>query len=243
MDIYENIIVGNFLFGLGVQMGMNRTTTGFSPIAVNLVQQTPLDEKLGDVVIANSRVIRLLEFKREANHSDKERGKLKAVQEAIALNSQDGLEGISRNIHLYVNSDFRQRIRDRMEIGVCPYLDFLNPRSELSLIELIETTAKEAVGDPLDEETLALSRCYLRMVSGLSAKGGSSGCLVLFIGESGNVSYASLDDVSQVYCFPRQIFQMELLKAREIEGLSPTQDLKPAVQHDAAIRHGFGLGR
>jgi|GEM_PF-3203239 len=66
MDIYENIIIGNFLYSFGVAMG-GRSDAKELPLLVNLLQQTPLDQGAGDVLVRGARVMRLLEFKRLAN--------------------------------------------------------------------------------------------------------------------------------------------------------------------------------
>lgn len=42
MDIYENIIIGNFLYSFGAAMGA-RSHVKELPLSVNLLQQTPLD--------------------------------------------------------------------------------------------------------------------------------------------------------------------------------------------------------
>lgn len=43
------------------------------PICVNLLQQSPMDPPLGDVLIENAGVTRLIAFKREQNDSMKGR--------------------------------------------------------------------------------------------------------------------------------------------------------------------------
>ena len=45
---YENVIIGNFIYGLGLVMGKNPRQIDS---CVNLLQQTPLDKVLGDVML------------------------------------------------------------------------------------------------------------------------------------------------------------------------------------------------
>ncbi|MDP6008078.1 hypothetical protein ACLHT5_11360 [Pseudomonas aeruginosa] len=66
MKLYENITIGNFLFALGyairdLQQGSKSAAVG----SVNLLQQTPADRLLADVLLNFGGVARLLEFKAE----------------------------------------------------------------------------------------------------------------------------------------------------------------------------------
>src|SRR5437879_6471440 len=116
MDIYENIVIGNFLFGLGTAMGLrhgvDRQIGGIDSHFVSLFQQTPLDKSFGDVLLGskNSRIIRLIEFKRAANDSCKEQSKLTALLRALTTPSNNRLQLISRKIHWYVESEFQTRL-------------------------------------------------------------------------------------------------------------------------------------
>lgn len=118
MDIFENIIVGNFLYGLGVGMGMHRNVAPADPISVNLLQQTPLDQVFGDVVLGSSRIFRLIEFKRAANTDQKELSKWRLISSALDCDASLELRALSRKIHWYIRSDFR---KSRADIDVVPY--------------------------------------------------------------------------------------------------------------------------
>jgi hypothetical protein len=60
LRVYENIVIGNFLFDLGVRMAKLRAE--FPLVSVDLLQQTPSDMRLGDVLLANAGVCRLIEL-------------------------------------------------------------------------------------------------------------------------------------------------------------------------------------
>ena len=64
-------------------MGQHGLQAKPEPISVNLLQQTPLDTSLGDVLLAKARVVRLIEFKREANKDRKERARVPAPRESV----------------------------------------------------------------------------------------------------------------------------------------------------------------
>ena len=52
MPIYENLVIGNFLFALGLKIGARRDDYLAPDLGVHLMQQTPLDIVLGDVLLA-----------------------------------------------------------------------------------------------------------------------------------------------------------------------------------------------
>lgn len=58
VKLYENVVIGNFLDGLGVSIG-GRLKTECLPGAVSLLQQTPEDEALGDVLLDFPGTLRL----------------------------------------------------------------------------------------------------------------------------------------------------------------------------------------
>ena len=49
MKLYENIVIGNFLYGLGFAIAKRTASCDF-PSIVNLLQQTPDDAVLGDLL-------------------------------------------------------------------------------------------------------------------------------------------------------------------------------------------------
>ncbi|HHH8880193.1 TPA: hypothetical protein ACP3ZD_006291, partial [Pseudomonas aeruginosa] len=102
MKLYENITIGNFLFALGyairdLQQGSKSAAVG----SVNLLQQTPADRLLADVLLNFGGVARLLEFKAEGARLDKEIGKHEGLKQVI---EDQGLSEISREVHWYVET-------------------------------------------------------------------------------------------------------------------------------------------
>ena len=82
MPIYENTVIGNFLFGLGLKLGGEGSNPG---LGVHLTQQTPLDIVLGDILLTGPRSVALLEFKRARAKRKKEKAKLGALREILRL--------------------------------------------------------------------------------------------------------------------------------------------------------------
>lgn len=95
MKLYENITIGNFLFSLGYSIRDKQRDSGMGAAgSVNLLQQTPADQLLGDVLVKFSGVVRLLEFKAEGADLRKERGKHAGLKKII---DDLGLAEISRS--------------------------------------------------------------------------------------------------------------------------------------------------
>jgi hypothetical protein len=104
-------------------------------LGVHLMQQTPLDIVLGDVLLAGPRSFALLEFKRTADRRKKERGKLVALEALLRQSKFRALRATSRHMHFYVETS------DILEEGfsrVPPYLDFLTDDRGGSQEQLID---------------------------------------------------------------------------------------------------------
>ena len=217
MDIYENIIVGNFLFGLGVKLGTHHSTSRVQPISVNLLQQTPLDQRLGDVVIANMQIFRLIEFKRSANNSRKELIKWRALSDALELKNSYDLTVLSRKIHWYVNSDFREATsKGTSSIQVFSYLDSINQTQSISLSDFVDQTAEEAVTGNLDSQDVWWCKRYVELVASIFGDvSGASGCLLLMVTGSGQLTYVAVDDIGDLVKTPTLVFQRN--REREVD--------------------------
>jgi hypothetical protein len=105
MDVLENIVIGLFIDWFGFERGIRYGRT-CEPIAIELLQQTPLDTSLGDLLIASSRFVRLIEFKRELNKDDKEFAKLEMLRRALRAPAISHLVSLSRKVHWYVATNF-----------------------------------------------------------------------------------------------------------------------------------------
>ena len=95
MKLYENVIIGNFLYTLGLNIGINKELPKYS--SINLLQQTPADKALGDVLLEFPGVVRLIEFKNKKSDKEKEKTRLKLLE--MALSGEDKMIDISRLPH------------------------------------------------------------------------------------------------------------------------------------------------
>ena len=96
--LYENVLIGQFIYGLGLCIG-KRTQSDSFPAAVNLLQQCPEDTALGDVLLSFPGTLRLIEFQAEDRDKSKERTRQEKLQ--IILESDDERLRISRRVHWY----------------------------------------------------------------------------------------------------------------------------------------------
>lgn len=212
MDIYENVVIGNFLFGLGAAVGARAGFTDSPPISINLLQQTPLDNSAGDVLIQGARTIRLLEFKRTTNDSGKEAGKLRHLKAALSNEFAADLIAVSRNVHWFVETLNRSH---KFTVKIRPYLDL--EKTELegpSLNEFISEMVDEAFSPgPTEEETFSRYLTLVSLCQG-SATGGSGG-LVVSVDTKGTIHYAVVEDLRDLGLELRLYHDLYVSRQRE----------------------------
>jgi hypothetical protein len=141
VPIYENLVIGNFLYALGLKVGARRHDYIAPDLAVNLLQQTPLDRVLGDVLLIGPRAVALLEFKRAANRCSKERSKLMKIEHQLEDPEFRVLRDISRQIHFYVETG---DILNENFSRVLPYLDLKTDHRRSCLEQLVDNLANRA---------------------------------------------------------------------------------------------------
>ena len=82
LNLYENVVIGNFLYGLGFAVRA-KSNGGIVPSIVNLLQQTPANKQLTDVLLEFPGVVRLIEFKQRSNRANKEKTRIEQLNAAI----------------------------------------------------------------------------------------------------------------------------------------------------------------
>lgn len=192
LKLYENVVIGNFLYGLGFAIRA-KSDRGIVPSVVNLLQQTPADKELGDVLLEFPGVVRLIEFKQLNNKSKKERRRSLHLTAAIGKNEE--MIRLSKSIHWFIetnpdNKTFVSRI--------VPYLDaYAEPKNDKkhSLEKFIEAIAVEAVDEPKNFSNEELKH-YLSFITKIlgSDKVGTSG-LLLAINAEGCLRFVELIDI------------------------------------------------
>ncbi|WP_075255784.1 hypothetical protein [Herbaspirillum camelliae] len=191
MSIYENVVIGNFLFGLGMALGARARTNIQPPVSINLLQQTPLDPMLGDALLQGSRAMRILEFKRAENSSQKEASKRRALEAILGNKQWKPLAELSRQVHWYIESSHSV---SKLDFTICPYLDFEH-RSHLvgpTFQEMISNFADELSSDGPSRS--ALFKQYLNLLILTSKKQSTgSGAMIVFMSECGELRYVAVE--------------------------------------------------
>lgn len=195
MKVYENIVIGNFLYALGFSIRA-RMVTSHMPAVINLLQQSPADTLLGDLLLGFSGVTRLIEFKAQGNRSSKEKARHTKLCEAMTENPD--LEAVSRRIHWYIETATSEK--EGLIAHIVPYLDaFPAEKKEQERIEtFIEALATDVVSGHA-KDTRAEEAAYLRWVRLTQGDGKiGSGGLLLVADADGALHYAQLLDLSDL---------------------------------------------
>jgi hypothetical protein len=198
VDVQENIVINGFLSGFWYALG-TRGLHPFELIGVEQLQQTSLDTVLGDLLIANTRFVRLIEFKRELNKDPKERVKLSRLKAVL----DSGLESISREIHWYVLTNFNKS----QSSVVVPYLDLEAPASNRDLAQFVEETVNALAGPGMNEDNL---RVYIQVLGQCSGSGRiprTTGGLLFTVSHQGKPIYVPIRDVQELAMTPRLILE------------------------------------
>lgn len=214
--VYENVVIGNFLYGLGYAI-RSQQQSGCIASCVNLLQQTPADHLLGDLLLAFPGVCRLIEFKAKDARPGKEVQRHRRLSKALEGN--DEMTRISRRVHWFVEvveaSDLDFDVRS------VPYLNaFSIDENRQPLTTLIDETAAEVVQADPTRATVG-DREYLDFVR-IFAGGGKvgTGGLLMVADASGTLHYAHLLDLSELRL--PHVEWVKLHEARLERDLAPT---------------------
>lgn len=195
MKIYENIIIGNFLYSLGFSI-RSKMTVSHMPAVINLLQQTPADTLLGDLLLEFPGVTRLIEFKAQGNRSNKERARHTKLLHALSQHPE--LEAVSRRVHWYIETATSEN--EELIARIVPYLDAfpVDKRNQGRLEAFIEDFAIDIVSG-YGPDNRAAEAEYLRWVRLMQGDGKiGSGGLLLITDASGSLHYAQLLDLADL---------------------------------------------
>lgn len=229
---FENIVIGNFLYGLGLAMGHQpQVVEG----CISLLQQTPLDRPLGDVLVHYPGAVCLLEFKREEANWTKERAKLQMLR--AVLKNRPHLESVSRDIHRFVRIDrfSTATATGEVPIIVSPYLDFDGDAPpEAPLAEFTRELVREAAGRM--RHTQRRLHRYIHAVAtfahvrGLRAPG-----VLVSVSATGGLRYVAVDNIADLRCTGRtlltRLHERERTRQQEL-----AQQLQRAIEPPKRIQ-------
>jgi hypothetical protein len=189
VKVYENIIIGNFLYALGVSIG--KATAGITQFSsINLLQQTPDDPLLGDLLVEYPGVVKLIEFKNKKSKKAKEKDRIRHLK--IALNNDREMLEISSAVHWYIETDPLEKICVNR---IVPYLNAFESPGSHTLESFLQNVTEE-VANHGQKHSKEIIKAYLQIVAGCQGtqdrNGGaneeietSSGGLLLCVSKTG----------------------------------------------------------
>ncbi|HGW5375674.1 TPA: hypothetical protein ACNIJL_004704 [Pseudomonas aeruginosa] len=218
MKLYENVVIGNFLYGLGFSVRGCLQGRPTFPSMINQLQQTPVDKELADVLLNFPGLVRLIEFKRKGADLKKELRRHRLLREALSTEVNAHLHSVSRRVHWYV--EVSGKITDVPLVRRAePYLDAIGSTAADtatgSFEQLIEQTAQEAVGD-MSPAARVLAERYIRLLrTTFGNDSASAGGLMLVMSGGGAMRFARLQDLSDLNLPDRQ-WQERALQENEL---------------------------
>lgn len=236
---YENVFIGNFLYGLGLAIGTRRQGRDV-PACVNLLQQGPMDPLLGDVLLEFTGTLRLLEFKRSKNKSGKEHDKARLLR--AALSSVPELVPVSRAVHWYVQS-IEEPDAVESQIYVSPYIDFGTgkPAANTLLSEFVQELADDALNPDTPRIETVLLKEYLKCVGDWNNAGSvSTGGMLVHIDTTGTLRYVTLDDIRELLLQHRDYIELRMQSVGE---RTHERELERTREYERTPRSSRGLSR
>jgi len=218
MKLYENVVIGNYLYGLGIAVGAHLGAKKASfPSIVSLLQQTPDDTAIGDVLITAPGALRVLEFKREDNADPKEEKRFDRLCKVLTK-YPPRMSAVSREVHWYIET---KPIKDRFDDRVVPYLEAF-PRQKAftagsDLAKFVERTAQSMVGGQpsyTEEEAAA----YLGLLASIHKNGRiGSGGLLFKISPNGSIHYAELVSILDLIVEKKILLRQYMEQSKVVE--------------------------
>lgn len=201
MKVYENVIIGNFLYGLGISIGNLTKGDNFVSV-VNLLQQTPDDVTLSDLLYSSPGMLMIIEFKLTQNvdGKKKEREKQQKLEKHLT-EIQPELIPVSREVHWYIEADTSNNY---LATEITPYIDaFKLPNSPNDMSEFLKRTAVLAVkgGYVCTMEEMNQYIATLAMVHGEKGSGSGgvkSGGIFAKITPEGSITYMQTESIYEL---------------------------------------------
>ncbi|MBY6209380.1 MULTISPECIES: hypothetical protein [Halomonas] len=193
MKLYENVVIGNFLYGLGYAVAAKKGGNEVLSV-VNLLQQTPADKELGDVLLEYPGVVRLIEFKNKAGSLKKEMQRHSQLKSALGKGYANIF--LSKSIHWYVETE---PFNDLCVNNIKPYLDAFDGYVNDSFT--LETFIEKIVDDVFSNDTTFSDddfKNYLSLVARCQGTGEvGTGGIIIAVSESG-IKYFQFTDIMQL---------------------------------------------
>lgn len=210
---------------------------------INLLQQSPVDHELADVLLTFPGLVRLLEFKMTKADKRKEQDRHRRLSIALENENQDLID-TSRSVHWYVEVSSTPEAPASIT-RLVPYLDAFSQVSVglARLEDFIDHTARQAIGEA-PPQMHASAKSYLDIVrlTFANKQVEAGGLLIVVDGQGGGMHFAQLRDITdlqlpykewlerslQEHTFERPSKALELDRQHEIS--------KPSYHHGGMSR-------
>jgi hypothetical protein len=164
-DLYENVLIGEFIFRLGYKMGEHGKLE-HENISLNLLQQTPLDKLWGDYMARVKTRGFLVEFKRAFSERDDERKKLKYQ----LLKAPSTLRDLAHKCQFFGYSKQHSDKRGRSDIIFCRYLDAVSDKKEVEferwgMDNFLKRILEDKIGGTAQQFTEYITRMLRRLIA------------------------------------------------------------------------------
>lgn len=215
MDLYENTLIGTFLYGLGIEVGAHAGTKPFAS-GVDLLQQTPLDASLADLLIQSPSFVRLFEFKRAVSRDPKESRKRRFLERVIgAEDDADRLRDIANAIHWHIEST--PRVDTSPVLQAKPY--FGDDADSCDVTALCQRTAaamrNPSLGPSPDDCARYLS--VIRKSGGTLSKASGGGSTLLVAVKKGILMHAHVNDLTDITLRHQQLREIQETLSRALQ--------------------------
>nr|WP_232095941.1 hypothetical protein [Serratia rubidaea] len=207
---------------MGVSIG-GRLKSGFIPGSVSLLQQTPEDKALGDVLLDFPGTLRLIEFKTQENNSKKELIRYRKLFPIIQKHQE--MLDVSRKIHWYVETAISPM--EGLEAFFSPYLNVFDTKKPekqpFALEKFIKLVADDAISSRNNERD-ENEKNYLKLVRWCQGVGETgAGALIVVVGSGGGLEFVAIEDLMalnmsyQKWMAYRQEKELKMEKTLKIE--------------------------
>lgn len=200
VEPHENVTIGNFIYSLGMLVGYfsKQKETSCTMACINLIQQTPNDAKIGDVLASFPGAVRILEFKRSTNPPKKEQAKVRYLKQFLSRETH--LTQVSHGIHWYAETLAPNN--KNLDIRARPYLmlESKGCNEELSLLDFTANFAREIVAQKV-AFPMTLVQEYLESLPKLqdqTSKSTSAGGLVVCMDKEKGIRYMPIRDFREL---------------------------------------------
>jgi hypothetical protein len=219
IKLYENVVIGNFLYALGSAIRA-KSKSDVNVSCINLLQQTPADQELADVLLEFPGVVRLIEFKQLSNKSKKESRRVRNLNEAIA--EKINLLTISKTIHWFVETNPE---KNTFVSRIVPYIDaYSNSQSKYDLDQFIEEIADNAVHgrEQFSRKELQEYLDFVQITLGEGEVG--TGGLIFAVDEVGNLRFLELIDMNELGLQHRELLEKKKQEFKQRLNLAPSHE-------------------